>query len=389
MFMSQFVLLTGATGLVGQYLLRDLLLQETPVAVIIRSQGQESAQERVETVISHWESELDRKLRRPTCLQGDITLAGLGLRPEARRWAAKHCTAMLHNAASLAFFGKDKKSDPWLSNFTGTANVLEFCRQNGVRQLHYMSTAYVCGKRPGTILESELEVPEQFRNDYENCKFEAEKLVRSSQFLDSLTVYRPATIVGDSATGYTSTYHGLYSYFQFAWMLRQYADLQADGRWHIPLRLNVTGDECRNLVSVDWVSAVATHLVLHPEHHGRTYHLTPLEPVTAREIEEAMCSHFGYYGPTFVGPDGLAEADLNAVEQRFYEYVDRYAPYWTKEPVFDCTNTQTAAPHLPSPRIDIPCLHRLIEFAIQDRWGKRRAPHRERSRLEDPHPSMS
>src|SRR5262249_52173044 len=160
------------------------------------------------------------------------------------------------------------------------------------------------------ILESHLEHEHEFRNDYEQCKFEAEKLVRSAPFLDSLTVYRPATIVGDSRTGYTTTYHGLYSYFQFAWMLRQYATMQEDGRWHVPIRLNLTGRECRNLVPVDWVSAVTTFLVLRPEHHGQTYHLTPLEPVTAQEIEEAMCSHLGYYGPTFVGPDGLVGNEL-------------------------------------------------------------------------------
>jgi len=359
-----------------------LLLESMPVAVLIRSQGHESAQERLEEMMSYWETELDRKLPRPVSLEGDITLANLGLRTEARRWAAKHCTAILHNAASLTFFGQDRNRDPWLSNFTGTANILQFCRHTGVRHLHFMSTAYVCGKRPGTILESELDHEYGFRNDYENCKFEAEKLVRSAHFLESLTVYRPATIVGDSQTGYTATYHGLYSYFQFAWMLRQYANLQDDGRWCVPIRLNLTGDECRNLVPVDWVSAVTTHLVLNPKNHGRTYHLTPPEPVTAREIEEAMGSHFGYYGPTFVGPDGLAEGDLNEVERRFYEYVDRYGPYWAKEPVFDCTETRTAAPHLPCPRIDTPCLHRLIDFAIQDRWGKRRSQRRQRSHAE-------
>lgn len=381
--MSKYLLLTGATGLVGQYLLRDLLLAETPVAVLIRSRGREAPQGRLEELMGHWETELYRKLPRPVCLEGDITVAGLGLSAEARRWAAKHCTAVVHNAASLSFFGKDRNADPWLSNYNGTANILEFCRQAGVRQLHYMSTAYVCGNRPGTILEADLEHDAGFRNDYENCKFEAEKLVRSAHFLDSLTVYRPAIIVGDWHTGYTTTYHGLYSYFQFAWMLRQYADLQEDGRWHVPIRLNLTGDERRNLVPVDWVSAVTTHLIVNPEHHGRTYHLTPREPVTAREIEEAMCSHFGYYGPTFVGPDGLAGSELNEVELRFYEYVDRYAPYWSKEPVFDCSNTRTAVPQRPCPRIDSACLHRLIDFALEDRWGKRRGRQREQSRVRD------
>src|SRR5207245_3303810 len=80
--MSKYLLLTGSTGLVGQYLLRDLLLEQMPVAVLIRSQEDATAQERLEQVMSHWESELYRKLPRPVCLEGDITAPDLGLTPE-------------------------------------------------------------------------------------------------------------------------------------------------------------------------------------------------------------------------------------------------------------------------------------------------------------------
>ena len=55
-----------------------------------------------------------------------------------------------------------------------------------------------------------------------------------------------------------------------------------------------------------------------------------------------------------VDPDGLAEGDQNEVERLFYEYVNRYAPYWAQEPVFDCTNTRTAVPQLPCPRLLCP-----------------------------------
>jgi nucleoside-diphosphate-sugar epimerase len=370
--MAEYVLLTGATGLVGQYLLRDLLLRETPVAVLIRASGGQSARERVEQVLTYWEQELGRSLPRPVCLEGDIATAGLGLDAKARRWVAEHRLRVLHNAASLTFLGKDRSRDPWLSNLIGTGHVLDFCRQAGVRELHYVSTAYVCGRQAGPVREEDLDHGQEFRNDYEASKFQAEKLVRSATFLDRLTVYRPAVVVGDSVTGYTSTYHGLYSYLQFAWVVRQYATLEEDGRWHAPLRLNLTGDEPRNLVPVDWVSAVIAYLVLTPAHHGQTYHLTPLRPVTARQIEEAMSSHFGYYGPTFAGPEALGNGDLNELEKTFYEYVSRYQPYWSEDPIFDCTNTLAAAGHLHCPPTDTALIGRLIDYAVADRWGKRR-----------------
>jgi nucleoside-diphosphate-sugar epimerase len=371
--MSEHLLLTGAVGLLGRYLLRDLLLAGQPLAVLIRSQGDSPAAARLERVLRHWEAELRHPLARPVCLEGDLTLPDLGLSGEARRWIAGHCAGVLHNAASLTFVGSDRQADPWFTNVGGTSHVLDLCRHEGVRALHYVSTAYVCGQCPGPVFEGDLDHGHEFRNDYERSKFEAEKLVRGASFLERLTVYRPATIVGDSRTGYTSTYHGLYSYLQFVWTLRQYADLEPDGRWHAPIRLNVTGDEPRNLIPVDWVSAVMTRILTQPALHGRTYHLAPPRPVTARELEAAMADVFQFHGPTFVGPEALRHAELNDLEKGFYEYVSRYAPYWAREPVFDCTNTTAAATDLPCPQLDRPLLRRLTEFAIQDQWGKRDA----------------
>src|SRR5437870_3742094 len=95
------ILLTGATGLVGQYLVRDLLLAGKSLAVLIRAQEKTSAPRRLEKIMAHWDRKLGRRLPRPVCLEGEITSSGLGLSAEARRWVAKNCQAMLHNAASL------------------------------------------------------------------------------------------------------------------------------------------------------------------------------------------------------------------------------------------------------------------------------------------------
>jgi nucleoside-diphosphate-sugar epimerase len=364
------VLLIGATGLVGQYLMRDLLQAGTRLVVVIRPESGESGRQRLARILAHWERELGQPLPRPVCLEGDLTQEGLGLNEEARNWVAENCASVLHNAASLTFFGADRAGEPWLSNFTGTRNALEFCKAAGLREFHYVSTAYVCGQRTGLIREQELDCGQEFRNDYEHSKCEAEKLVRSAPFFDRVTVYRPAVIVGDSRTGYTVTYHGFYTYLQFVWLFRQHLKLQPNGSMHQPMRINLTGDELRNLVPVDWVSAVMARIFLNPELHGRTYHLGPKRCVTAREIEDVLSDYFNYSGPTFAGPDALKQGELNTLEKMFYAYVSRYRPYWTEEPLFDCTNTLAAAPDLPCPTIDRECMHRLIDFAIRDNWGR-------------------
>jgi thioester reductase-like protein len=370
--MSNHLFLTGATGLVGQYLLRDLLTQGRPMAVVVRSSGGQSAEERVDEILTFWEDQLGTSLGRPVCLEGDVTLPGLGLDTDQRRWVASHCGPVLHNAASLRLFGDDRIKDPWLSNLTGTANVLDFCRQAGLRELHYVSTAYVCGRRTGLVLECELDEGQDFHNDYERCKCEAEKLVRAAEGFDTITIYRPGIIIGDSQTGYTSTYHGLYLYLRWVWLFSQTIPRDADGRYHAPVRMNYRGDESCHIVPVDWVASAIEYLVGHPELHGRTYHLTQQNPLTATEMEDALAQCFHYYGPTFVGPGGVPRDQWNELEQAFYTMVTPYHQYWNPGLQFDSRALQAVMPHLPCPRIDAACLHRLVHFAIEDEWGRRK-----------------
>ncbi|HBI41484.1 MAG TPA: hypothetical protein DDY78_01335 [Planctomycetales bacterium] len=377
--MSTHLLLTGATGLLGQYLLRDFLLQGRPMAVVVRPSGGQSSRERVEQLMTRWDNELGRKLPRPVCLEGDVASPWLGLGWADRDWVARNCGPVLHNAASLRLFGQDRDQDPWLSNLTGTTNVLELCREAGLGELHYMSTAYVCGRRSGSVLESELDEGQDFHNDYERTKCESEKRVRAADFLDSLTVYRPAIIVGDSQTGYTSTYHGLYLCLRWAWLNSEALPREADGRYHAPMRMHLRGDEACHVVPVDWVSSAAVHLMSRPECRGRTYHLTQQQPLTSLELEEALREYLGYYGPTFAEPDANAVTrdERNEVEDSFHAMVAPYQHYWNLNLDFDMRNLQEAAPHLPCPPIDRPMLHRLLDFAIRDEWGrlrKKRSP---------------
>ncbi len=191
-----YVLLTGVTGLVGRYLVRDLLQANVRLAVLVRPSRRQTARQRMETLLAEWEEELGHSLPRPVVLEGDISEPDLGLDPAALRWISEHCDSIIHNAASLQFVATSKESEPWRSNVQGVKHVLDVCQQAGIRQFHHVSTAYVCGLREGLILESELDVGQTLSNDYEQSKVEAEKLVRSAPFIDSLTVYRPRSSRG-------------------------------------------------------------------------------------------------------------------------------------------------------------------------------------------------
>lgn len=369
----KYVLLTGGTGLVGRYLVRDLLLSGHRLALVLRTSGKETVEQRAESILQYWEAELGRTLPRPVCLQGDVAEPGLALSQVDRDWIKENCDRVLHNAAILTFYEEDRTKDPWRTNLGGTQHVLELCRETGIDDLHYVSTAYVCGNRSDMVKEDQLDVGQGFRNDYEHSKFLAEKMVREAPHIRQLTVYRPAVIAGDANTGYTNTYHGLYFYLKLMSVLLANTPKDPDGRRHTPIRLEMTGDEPRNVVPVDWISAVMVKLFNNPAAHGGTYHLSPDQLITPRKIIDAGYKYFDSYGVEFVGKP-VAPEGLSDFEKAAYENKTIYQPYEQTDPTFDTTNLKKFAGDVPCPEIDEPMLHRFWKYGEEDRWGKRRQP---------------
>jgi nucleoside-diphosphate-sugar epimerase len=379
-----YVLLTGATGFLGRYLLRDLLASGRRVAVLVRDGGALSAEERVRQLMSRWGDEQHDRPANPVVLAGDVCAPGLGLSIADRIWVARHCARVVHAAADVAL-RRTLLSDPWQTNVEGTQRLLELCANLGIGELHHVSTAFVCGDRAGPVREDELDQGQAFHNDYERSKFEAERRVRAARNIHA-TVYRPSVIVGDSCTGYTSGYHGFYRFLELGWRLATPPPPPAPagssvpaagvpGRRVLPLRLPFTGDEPRNLVPVDWVARAIVGLVSQPQWHGRTYHLTARTPVLARDIREVAEEVLGIDGVRWAEP-GSAEAPTR-LEEVFREQLGEYWPYLSGDPEFDCRNTLAALPRLPVPHVNRAVLSRLILFAVANRWGR---PDRERPR---------
>jgi len=367
-----YVLLTGPTGLLGRYLLAELLAKGRRVAVVARPDGSVSAEQRIEDQLRQFESRLGTRLPRPVVLQGDVALDGLGLAWRQIDWIRRHCDVMLHNAALLQF-QEDASGEPWRTNFDGTRHALDVARRARIDHLHYVSTAYVCGWRDGVVRENELDCQQKFRNDYEASKFHAEMAVRkATDEFASVTVYRPAVIAGDSQTGYTSTYHGLFVYLRLMALLVPHQPRDARGVLQTPIRLPFAGDERRNVVPVDWVSRVMLHLVDTPAAWGNTFHLAPNDGLTPRQLIAYCCEYFNSTGVEFVGNGWGQPAAVGDFAERFFEISRVYNQYDLSDPVFDLTNLRRFAGQIPCPVLDRDVIHRFLRFGERDQWGKRR-----------------
>ena len=362
-------LLTGASGFLGRYLLRDLSAKNVPLAVLVRPSRRADAQARVEAMVRFWKQHAGVDVRPPKVLAGDILSDSLGLGADDRDWVAENVGTMLHNAASLSFVSTGRHAEPWRSNIDGTQNVLDACEDAGIRHFHHVSTAYIAGTRTGRVYENETDVGQGFGNCYEESKLEAERLVRGLHAegrLDQLTVFRPGIILGDSRDGFVSTFHHVYSALQMAYVLAKQM-----GRWDHTGRMNashvrmpMTGEECKHLVPVDWVSEAMARIVADPALHGQTYHLTPRCPVKMRVLRDMIEESVGYYGVKLEIPEP-GDPPQSEAEELFLEQQEVYSSYWNDDPRFDTTNVRTALPDLPCPHVDRAMMLKLADAAIE------------------------
>lgn len=375
-------LLTGATGLLGRYLMRDFLLRDQPLAVLVRPSRRETAEQRVDAVLAHWENEWGRSLPRPVIFTGDLTQPMLGIGSSQRAWLRGNCDSVLHSAASLSF--QEEGGEPWRTNVDGVRHVLDLCRDVDIRVLAHVSTAYVCGLRTDRVYESELDVGQEFGNDYEKSKVAAEKLVRSDDHLEAYTVFRPSIIVGDSNTGYTPTFHGFYSPLRVAAALLTTAGLDEALKVNYLKLLGLTGTERKNFVPIDWVSDAIVSIKFRARPQNQTYMLTTDHPVTAARLrvvfEKAVRKHQDRIEQYLDSrrdsgaAKNAAAAKMSGLGTELFEkaYIEQFAvyrSYWRDDPDFDCSNTRTVLRDLPCPEVTDEMLGVLCDYALNVNFG--------------------
>jgi thioester reductase-like protein len=358
-------LLTGATGLVGSYLLHELMAAGIPVAVLARPDRFHSASDRINAVMQRWEALERRRLPRPVVISGDLTSPELGLSTAQKNWISNNCETIVHSAAAM-IFKPDDQGEPYKTNVQGMRNLLDCCRMLGIRRFHHVSTAYVCGLREGRVFEDELDAGQAMGNVYEESKIQAEKMLRADDWLRQVTVFRPSSIIGDSKTGYTSNFHGFYLLLQLAYAFAAAIPPEEINERFLKC-LGLAGHEGKNFVPVDWVASAIAYVVTHPERHGRTYHLASPKPVSVRMLQSVVREAISRYCPRSACSKASPE-ELDIYEKLFYDQMLIYRSHWRDDPVFDLANMQAALGHMPCPDMDFDMLLRISQWPMQNNF---------------------
>ncbi len=199
------VFLTGATGLVGSYLLKVLLQEGHKVYVLARGKDNKGARDRVVDILKFWDKNVIRKKSHNLrILEGDITEKKLGLKKQNIALLTNEIDEIFHSAAVTQYNWPLEKIRK--VNVEGTKNVLKLalkCSKEGpLKKINHISTAYVCGDYKGVFKEDDLDVGQKFNSTYEQSKFEAEKLIHDYRNYGLwVDIFRPSVVVGESTTG--------------------------------------------------------------------------------------------------------------------------------------------------------------------------------------------
>ena len=195
------IFITGGTGTVGGDVLRDFLTYTgEEVTVLVHTRGRDEDSIKFLTRLGLNSVMYSSRLR---LIRGDITLPKLGLDDTTYNSLSQRTTAILHSAASTRF--DLSLEEARRINVNGTENVAQLAlAAPRLERFGFVSTAYVSGRRTGTILETELLHNSGFVNSYEQSKYEAENYLTTLSAQLPIAVYRLSTIIGDSRTGHVS-----------------------------------------------------------------------------------------------------------------------------------------------------------------------------------------
>lgn len=343
------IFLTGFPGFIAGRLVEKLARFETRFFLLVQPAFLEKAQRECERIAAATGAALENFY----LFEGDITEDNLGLPPEELALIKREATEVFHLAAvyDLAV----ERDLAMRVNVKGTQNVNALVREiQNLNRYNYVSTCYVAGKRTGVILESELEHDAGFRNFYEETKYLAELEVEKLKGEMPVTIYRPSVVVGDSQTGETQKYDGIYYLILY---LKKFPSVLS--------LFNIGNERVRlNLVPVDFVVEAIAALSKDESAWGKTFQLADPNPLTTRELFDAISENLARRKSLVTVPAGLVEKSLNlSVSPQITGLPTIAVPYFFIEQTYD---TRLASDFLAPHKINCPpftaYIHNLIEF---------------------------
>jgi thioester reductase-like protein len=360
------IFLTGVTGYLGSYVAHGLLEHhDDRLAVLVRAKSIDDAKKRLwKSLQLHMDFDtFAGHLHRFDIYLGDLTEPALGLDADARDKLVKSTDSVLHVAASL---NRKSSKTCFNVNLRGTLSILKVARDaqdhHGLRRFSDVSTVAVAGERQDAVV-TEAETIDWDRSDYDpyaRTKKFCEHMVHELLPDVPSTIFRPATVLGDSRFPETTQFDMVRAFAGLAYM----RVLPLDPRWRI------------DICPADYVGEAIwrIHMKDRPKYDAYSLSSGTASP-TYREITEALKGK-GHKPMVRFAP-GLGRVFTTAVEAamrtpRRYgvapaaSLMKVFWPYLTYNTVFD--NSRVVEELGRAPADFLGYAYPLLQFAVGNKF---------------------
>ncbi|MGQ0678276.1 MAG: amino acid adenylation domain-containing protein [Actinomycetota bacterium] len=256
------VLLTGASGFLGAYLLRELMDQtKATIFCLVRAPNLAAAERRLWATLDAFQLSGEVDSERVVPIVGDLAQPRLGMSDADYALLAREVDVIYHNGAwvsSIYPYSMLKGS-----NVVGTEQILRLACHTRTKPVHYVSSLSVFAPHRwfGSEIEEtfQMDSPEGLTAGYSQTKWVAEQLVnRAFDRGLPVTIYRPGLVAGDSTTGIPNDTAGMESLNKFLEM-GVFPELE--------------GIAVVEVVPVDYVTKAVIHLSRQESSVGRAFHI--------------------------------------------------------------------------------------------------------------------
>lgn len=277
------IFLTGATGFLGIYLLRELLATTgADIHCLVRADGHDHAMERIQANARHYfQDDLEeyRAAGRICAVPGDLAERRLGLSEEDFDRLAGLVDVIHHPGGLVNFIYPYSHMRP--ANVEGTREIIRMASRYRNAPVHYISTmAVVSGFGTAGVRHVTEETPaahaDHLSVGYVESKWVAEALLQNAAEAGlPVAVYRAADISGDRENGAWNTATEMCAMKKFI------VDTGTSPIAELPL----------DYTPVDCFAAAVAHVAAQGPPAGEVYHLTNPAKVNVSVLTERLRAH--------------------------------------------------------------------------------------------------
>ncbi|MBU7581849.1 MAG: amino acid adenylation domain-containing protein [Nostoc sp. TH1S01] len=356
------ILLTGATGFVGAFLLYELLQQtHANIYCLVRATNAEEGKKRIQSSLESYLLWHESFSNRIIPVVGNLPEPLLGLSRQKFQVLAELIDVIYHNGAWVHH--TSPYSTLKAANVLGTQEVLRLASQVKVKPVHFISTQSVFSAEgdSGVKLVREQDSLDDYQvpsSGYAQSKWVAEKLVSIARDRGlPVSIHRIGRVSGHSKTGVFNQNDFLYRLIIGCIKLEKVPE----------------GNMIEDMAPVDYVSQAIVHLSRQEKSIGKAFHFVNTQPFHSIKLIDLLRS-LGY--PLQQISHAQWQADLINIAEHYPEH-----PLYPVIPLlsdqnnnsavlkFDCQNTLDglANTSIVCPPIDDDLLNVYLSYLMQ-KW---------------------